>query len=1396
MHTEGYGKSRRISYWYRDLFSGFRQKSMNRLIFIIVGIFFLCLRAGGSVTVTENTSSRLVFRWDLSSFDTASIRDSTGKLETMLGFKGENISLGSAGEPVIPGRSVYVGIPLSGAIRVSFNAGQIQTLRLHHPLLKNSIKGAGKFPQKQVLQFVDEWVSQPRYTWLKTMRAAQIGIRPFLAAGDGQTVRILRSGVCTIEFPASAPGSPARGAKTAYQKMQKQLVLNYGVASTWISAPAKSLLKAVDPYPLTYGDPTLKTFTIGDGHSGMNEMTTNENGILKITGAQIIHLWGAQAGQVGMGQVALYASTKGALSADIPGPDAIPAGIQEVPLFRYDRNGNGVVDSEDYFLAWVTGLNDWVYDTSGRDFGYVVDNYDDNRHYWLCLKSIGDGASMSLFSQPAGSGDTVDYFTNHCMFGEPNFSLKDVSNNVGSEATEVGYTWVQITPTTPTWNYQLTLPNVDSTAGGVLQFMSFTESPANVNASVGGAALCQDCGSGQAYPVSRWGNCNLQLQYAAGNGSTWFQLIAVQADYRRPLKATSDTVHMQVFSACTTGVEQYRFSGGSGVTFVFRIPQDESAVSLIDTFSAGAPVVWSDSGNTGARYFVCNAAGFFMFPNTDSCFTAPLPRCSAAPCIANLRDVSNQADYLIVTHPTFLPQAEVLAKDKASNGFRPGIVSINDVYTDFSGGNVDPVALRNFLAFATRNWATCDTLDYVVLMGDGDYDYKQITTSEVNYIPPAEVGSLEEDEFYANLTPGGGELSVALGRIPCQTASQAQSVVNKIMAVEDTQKADWSSWRNTMLFVADDDKQGPYPDQITDGHQLNSDATADAAKACRPSLEVEKVYEFEYPTTTSYQKPECTSALINAINNGVGYVNFFGHGSPVQWTDEDLLTMTSAAQLSNTNQYPFVSEFSCALGEFDIPGVMTLSQDLLEMPGAGAIATFAASREAQSGNGIPPTFNEALGIDLYSCLFDTLSETSIGMAMVAAKAECPNSNTSIYSLFGDPSITIVPPSHRMQVAITDTSGKAHDTLQALEKVEITGQVLDSNGNPDAQFGASSPASVYIGIYNPDYITGRTDGGADTSVRFWLPGTPVFSGNATVRNGAFKQVALLPRSLTFDTDSALLIAYAWQGPAIGVAFNNMLYFHGTAPSTSLTKDSLGPQISVRPIYNVASMQSSAVSFTDHIISSLPLQIEVLLSDPNGIDVTGTGPDDGLTMAIPGVQSRCNINSKFQFDAGSYQKGSAIIGFESGSIKPGSYAVTLTAQDLIGNISHLTFTLGIDDSTQLSLDHVLNVPNPMRMGQSTRFFFSPTLTTAPNTNPPVQASFTIKIYSLAGRLLKVMSNAQNGESWDGRDQTGYVLPPNVYLYQIAAAYQNTYASDGMNGPANVKSPIQKLVIYPPK
>jgi hypothetical protein len=333
------------------------------------------------------------------------------------------------------------------------------------------------------------------------------------------------------------------------------------------------------------------------------------------------------------------------------------------------------------------------------------------------------------------------------------------------------------------------------------------------------------------------------------------------------------------------------------------------------------------------------------------------------------------------------------------------------------------------------------------------------------------------------------------------------------------------------------------------------------------------------------------------------------------------------------------------------------------------------------------------------------------------------------------------------------------------------------------------------------MTGRTDGGsadlADSAIRYQLPGTPVFSGTATVNNGKFKQTALLPRSLTFDDTAnyGQLLCYAWEGPTTGVAYNNALFFHGTVSSKS-TKDSVGPQISIRPLYDMTSLNSGSVSFTGRVESSLPLQIQILLSSPNGINVVGTGPDEGLTMAIPGVESQTNINSKFQFAAGDYRKGSAIIGFESGSLKPGTYPVTLTAQDLLGNISHLTFTMQVDDSFSLNLGTVMNIPNPMRMGQSTRFFFYSNQTTTQNTVPAAAASFTIKIYSLSGKVLKVIQNAQNGEAWDGRDQTGYVLPPDVYLYQVAGAYQNIVSSNGLSGSSNVKSAVQKLVIYPPR
>ena len=303
----------------------------------------------------------------------------------------------------------------------------------------------------------------------------------------------------------------------------------------------------------------------------------------------------------------------------------------------------------------------------------------------------------------------------------------------------------------------------------------------------------------------------------------------------------------------------------------------------------------------------------------------------------------------------------------------------------------------------------------------------------------------------------------------------------------------------------------------------------------------------------------------------------------------------------------------------------------------------------------------------------------------------------------------------------------------------------------------------------------------------------------MQNGQFKATLMLPPNLTFNTPGAQVIAYAWNGPSIALGCNDSILFHGTDTSVAGIKDSAGPQINIRPIYDTSLLASTAVSYADHLSGSLPLSFEILLSSPIGLNVSGAGPDQGLTMEVPGILARENISSKFQFAAGNCQKGSAVVVLQQGSVKEGNYTLCITAQDLIGKVSKATFGLAITDSNTLSLDHVCNMPNPMRMGATTRYFFSPSTTQwyhyGFTSSGLSSLNVTLKIYSLRGRLLKVIQDLQNGQVWDGRDQTGYQLPPDVYLYQMSASY-SLVTSNTTSSLQTVKSKIQKLVIYPPR
>ncbi|GAG07488.1 unnamed protein product, partial [marine sediment metagenome] len=266
-----------------------------------------------------------------------------------------------------------------------------------------------------------------------------------------------------------------------------------------------------------------------------------------------------------------------------------------------------------------------------------------------------------------------------------------------------------------------------------------------------------------------------------------------------------------------------------------------------------------------------------------------------------------------------------LAEHKKATGkfLNPVVIDIEDVYREFSGGNHDPGAIRNFLMYVhnSNNWSIAP--DYVLLFGGGHYDYKGYDTDEINYITTAQIDFKCIEDFFSCINAGEYVMmndSVApdlfLGRIPHGSILEAKDVVDKIIDTEGPD-ADYGAWRNRLLLVSDDDMAGNEKDFIQ--HFKSNESVEEIVKLERPSLEVRKVMLFEYEWNEIYQKPEASSALFNEINNGVSCVNYFGHGSENAWADEAILVKDKICNFHNSKRYPIINSFSCSVGRFDEP---------------------------------------------------------------------------------------------------------------------------------------------------------------------------------------------------------------------------------------------------------------------------------------------------------------------------------------------------------------------------------------------------------------------------------------------------------------------------------------------
>ncbi len=1364
---------------------------------LFFSLFMVCISQAG-IRILENTAQKCTFEWTTDKVAMAQSAD-----RTQLSFEGSNIDLGENNEPMIPGYSFVIGVPKSGESSATFQASATHAVVLTKQITtRKSYQTAKRYPG---LSFSPAaWLSSGMAKTFSGLSCKQFVLRPFIYDPATKTLQVLDKGVFTITFPPTSVSRTATAGpgKSDFARMLSTLIMNYPIAKSWSTTSTLAKQAKIRQIPILPGDKAAR-FDIGDGHNALNEGTINENRVIKIKGADLIRIFGTN---VSLSNIALYASCKGEMDPITPGFSSIPDGLTEIPLLRHDNGKTGTLDTSEYVLAYVSSTSDWHYETvnassenPANHFTYKLDRYDDYRHYWLSLKTSPALSLAPSKPSPVVAADVATSGRGHYLLKRSSFK----SHSGGAEGG-MDFAWTILTMYNPSFTVpDVTLPDIDATAPcSLFLWPGYSLGSISTAISYGNQTVCGECGWNQWINTPYPGDGKPFTIKTSGQSSDSMELMGIEFAYSKKIDMTGKKT-LTVFSAESPGLTRYRLSGiGNDLVYLFRITNWDSSITLIDTVRNVANYEWTDTSNAGIRYYACTETGID---------TAPTLQQAASPVtnsfvINNVRTYGTPIDYLIISHPDFLTPARKLATHKKNIGTfkNPMVLSTTDLYNQFSGGKVDPSAIRNCLAYIytyQRDQLHDSSFAYVAFFGSGHYDCRGIESAEDPvYIPVAEIGNSCIEDFFTYLQSGEDASSptatsdVFLGRFPCKSVTEATQMVDKVIQTEDPSYAVVNGWRNRILLVADDDMQGLNHDPLQLEHMWASENVDSITDSLAPWIDIRKTYLFDYPWNANLEKPEAAQSIVSNVNNGVAIMNYFGHGADNVWADEHVLMYDNIANMTNNGMYPIVNSFSCSVGRFDKPGsTRSLSEYLILALKSGAVATISATRSVYASD------NKDLALNFYQTIFNPSNNggvKSYGAALTAAKFACLSNNSQkMYSYLGDPSLAYSQGDHEIKLTLTADNGANLDTVKALQHILVKGIVVkkgETNVDPAFSSSQSLKANVQISMFNPPYLASRKDGGtANVDFTYKKAGSPIFIGQTEVTNGVFTQRILVPKNIAFDKLGAKLTAFAWHGLDIAVGTKNNLVFHGF--DTLAVSDTSGPVIAARPIYTGVSATSApgvaakGASFTDNISASCPFSMEISISDSNGIDAVSTGPDEGITYEITGPknQARTNINQKFQFLQGDYRRGSATIAFEASPAWPaGTYKIAVSAQDMLGNVSHKTIGLEITDDKELTLYHVFNYPNPMRLGETSKFYFDLSQTAAQTGNTAIRVM--IRIYTLSGRLIRVFDNAYRGQEFDAKDSFGNSLSPGVYLYQIVAA----------NDQKMVKSKIEKLAINPPR
>ncbi|MEM6963561.1 MAG: type IX secretion system sortase PorU, partial [Bacteroidota bacterium] len=1070
----------------------------------------------------------------------------------------------------------------------------------------------------------------------------------------------------------------------------------------------------------------------------------------------------------------------------LPEPNSVERydDLEENNIFVQGEN-DGSFDSDDYILFYGEGPGEWVYSTDNNRYNYIKNVYSDAKFYFI---KIDNSSGLRVATQPsiANTTYTTNAFDAYDHFEEEQRNLLfEFQGAQGSGKLWFGDIFSLVNERT--YNNVFTFDNIITDEDAIIMGRFAGRSATNGN------TFKVKIGN-QEYTTNGIGKVNIT------NGeSTYAKMTTLAATFQPPGNVIDATVTysgsgnsegwldyltMNARSELMMTGNQMSFRDARTLaheTSTFELTNAE-AISIWDITDSEHPRVQETSGS--------NQKSFGTTTNTLKNFVAFNPSSNLLTPIAsgkvenqNLHAMDN-VDMVIVYAEGFEEQAERLREHRvAHSGLVVELARLDHIYNEFSGGATDVTAIRDFAKMIHER---TDQFKYLLLFGDGTFDFKNI--KELNFnedegifhnlIPPYEtnqslnpISAYPSDDFFGLLSDGegtptlGGDLDIAVGRLPFKSVEEAAGVIDKIINY-DTNPSTLGDWRIKLVFVGDDEDSSTHSKQADD---VSSDVTEEHRVFNHDKILFDAFQQVSTPGGQRF--PEATNAINQSMFKGNLVMNYLGHGGGSGWAQERVLRQQHIVDWENFDKLSLIVTATCSFTGYDEPNYVTAGELSLLNDKGGAIGLFTTVRAVFSSQ------NKQLTDAVFRNIFDRANgETyTIGDISILAKNELGDTqNKRKFALIGDPSQKLAIPEHRVVTTAINgvaTNATSVDTLSALQKVTIEGQIEDYAGNLLTDFNGR----VFPTIFDkPITVTTLGQDELSTVFDFELQKNIIFKGAASVNSGKFQFTFVVPKDINYAFGLGKISYYAHDGVATDAAgYYDQIVIGGT--DNNALADDQPPLVEVF-------MNSEEFVFGG-ITDENPVLL-VKLSDDNGINVVGNSIGHDLTGVLDeNTQNTYVLNDFYESELDDYTKGT--VRYPLFNLEEGKHQIRVRAWDVANNSAEGYTEFVVANSAEVALDHVLNYPNPFM--ENTSFEFEHNL---PNQLVDVQ----IRVFSVSGRLVKTIDEQVltegtrvTGINWDGTDDFGDQLARGVYLYKVKIG-----GASSTGDAINAESDFEKLVI----